>query len=107
MPEASPIAGPPRQGWWPAGYDLAELNFAGWLLVLSSAVVLFLGLLAVGYLTYTPKLISSVQWAACAAVFVLSLSWFRLCEAAMGRCGITIHREKSEREGVRNVDEFA
>lgn len=100
MADASRMAKPFR-------YDLATLTIAGWLLVLSTAVLLALGIFAVGVLMNVPKRISPVQWAACIAVLLLSLGWFQLGKAALGRCGVPIHRGKSLSKGVRDGDDFA
>jgi hypothetical protein len=94
------------RGQWLAGHDLARLNVAGWLLALSSALLLFIGLLAVGYLTYVPKGITPAQWAACAGIFVLSLIWFRLGESALGRFGVKVYRDGPESPVVRDRDDF-
>jgi hypothetical protein len=104
MLDARPGKEARERGRRPSSHDLAGLNCAGWLLVLSTAVILLGGLLAVGYLMHTPKSISMAQWAACAGVFFLSLAWFRLSEAAMRRCGIPIYREQSGCAGVGNGD---
>jgi hypothetical protein len=104
MLEAHPGREARERGQRPSAYDLAGLNCAGWLLVLSTAVVLLGSLLAVGDLMYTPKSVSMVQWAACAGVFVLSPAWFRLGEEAMRRRGIPIYREQSACSDVGNRD---
>jgi hypothetical protein len=75
---------------------------AGWLLAISSGLLLAVGILGVGYLAYVPKRIPPAQWAACAAVFALLLVWFRLGEAVMCRCGIKIYRESAQSAGGRD-----